>query len=55
MTNEQLAGIIRTILAALGGALVARGYVDAETATTVGGAITTIAVAIWSHRSKASA
>jgi hypothetical protein len=55
MTAEQLGGIVRAIAAALGGYLVGQGVVDAETATTLAGAVTTIAVAVWSIWAKRNA
>lgn len=48
MTSEQIGGIIRAILSALGGYLVGQGVIDANTAATVGGAVGTLAVAAWS-------
>jgi hypothetical protein len=48
MTSDQIAGIARALIAAAGGFLVGKGYIDAETAATVGGALTTLAVAVWS-------
>jgi hypothetical protein len=55
MTSTEVGGILRALAAALGGYLVSRGMVDAETATAIGGAITTIVVAIWSVRAKRKA
>ena len=52
MTGEQIAGIVRAVVAAVGGYLVGKGVADAETVAAVGGALATIAVAIWSVRSK---
>ena len=52
MTHEQVGGIVRALVAAAGGYFVGQGLVDAETMMTVGGAITTIAVACWSIYSK---
>lgn len=52
MTHEQFGGIVRALVAAAGGYFVGQGLVDAETMMTVGGAITTLAVAIWSIYSK---
>ena len=51
MNTEQIAGILRTILAALGGYVVAKGVVDAATYTALSGAAVTIVVALWSYRS----
>lgn len=48
MTGEQVWGIVRTILAAGGGYLVAKGYVDNATLQAVLGGLGTIFVAAWS-------
>jgi hypothetical protein len=53
--NSEIGGIVRTLVSALGGYLVAKGAVDSETATTVGGALATIIVAVWSVWSKRKA
>ena len=52
MTAEQIGGIARTILAALGGVLVSRGYIDNATMMAVVGALVTIGTAGWSVWSK---
>lgn len=48
MNTDEIGGVVRAILAALGGIAVAKGYVDSATMTTLVGAATTIAVAVWS-------
>lgn len=48
MTAEQFWGILRTILAALGGWIAAKGWVDDATVQAVIGALGTIFVAVWS-------
>ena len=48
MTAEQIWGIVRTILAAIGGYIVANGWIDNATVQSVIGALGTIFVAIWS-------
>lgn len=55
MTSEQLGGIIRALLSAVGGYLVGQGLVDANTAATIGGAVATLIVAVWSVWSKGPA
>ena len=45
MNSEQLAALLRTLLQFGGGIAVGRGWIDADTATAVTGAIVTIAVA----------
>ena len=52
MTTDQVGGIVRALVAAAGGYFVGQGLVDAQTMMTIGGAITTLAVAIWSIYSK---
>lgn len=48
MNSDQIYGLIRTILASLGGLAVGKGWLDASTVTTLAGAGATIIVAIWS-------
>lgn len=55
LTAEQVGGIVRAIAAAVGGYFVGQGVVDAETASVIGGAATTLIVAIWSVLTKKSA
>jgi len=52
MTGEQIGGIVRTVLAAAGGYLAAKGYLDAATWQTIAGAVATVIVAVWSVKSK---
>jgi GH24 family phage-related lysozyme (muramidase) len=52
MTSEQIAGIVRAIIAAAGGYFVSRGVADAATITAVAGAAATLAAAVWSVFSK---
>lgn len=54
MTSDQVGGIVRAIISALGGFAIGKGIADAATVTAVGGALATIAMAIWSyHTNKA--
>lgn len=55
MTAEQFAGIVRAIVAAAGGFLVAKGVIDAETLAALAGAAATIGAAVWSVLSKKKA
>ena len=48
MNTDQIAGIIRAILAAVGGYLAAKGIGDTATWTLVSGAIITLVTAGWS-------
>lgn len=52
MNSDEVKGIVRTLLATLGGYFVAKGVVDAETVSAVSGAAASVAVAVWSVRSK---
>ena len=52
MTGEQVWGIVRTILAACGGYVVAKGYVDNATFQSILGGVGTVFVAVWSYWSK---
>lgn len=55
LTAEQVGGIVRAVAAAAAGYFVGQGVVDAETAQIIGGALTTIAVAVWSVWTKKAA
>jgi hypothetical protein len=55
MTGEQIAGIVRALVAAVGGYLVGKGLADAETVAAVAGAAATLVVAVWSFYSKKKA
>lgn len=55
MTTDQIAGVVRALVAAIGGYFVGQGLVDAETVTTIGGAVATLAVAGWSIYAKRKA
>ena len=48
MNMDQAAGILRTILAAGGGYLVSKGYLDNATMLSLVGAVVTIVTACWS-------
>jgi uncharacterized protein (DUF697 family) len=52
MTGEQIGGIVRAILAAVGGYAIGQGWADAELVATVAGGAATIAAAAWSFWSK---
>jgi hypothetical protein len=55
MTGEQVGGIVRALLSAIGGYLVGKGLVDEGTMTAVVGAGVTIVTAVWSVLSKRAA
>ena len=48
MNAEQLGGIVRAILSAVGGYFVTKGMIDQSTLTAVLGAIMPIVAAVWS-------
>jgi len=48
LTADQVGGIVRAVVAAAAGYFVGQGVVDAETAQVIGGALTTLVVAVWS-------
>lgn len=52
MTGEQIGGLVRALIAALGGYAIGQGWADAELVATLGGAAATIAAAVWSFMSK---
>lgn len=55
MDNAVILGILRTVLAAAGGILVTKGYLDDATLQQVVGAVIAIIAAVWSVISKKSA
>ena len=48
MNSEEVGGVVRAVVAALGGVAVAKGLTDSGTVTAIAGAAATIAVAVWS-------
>lgn len=52
MSKEEVFGVARALLSAVGGFLVGKGYLDSETAMTVAGALATIVTAFWSVKAK---
>ena len=52
MTKSEAYGVARAVLAAVGGVLVGKGYIDSETAVSLGGALATVIAAVWSVKSK---
>lgn len=52
MTGEQIWGVVRTILAGVGGYFVSKGVVDGAFVDAIVGGIGTIFVAVWSFVSK---
>lgn len=54
MTGEQIGGIVRALIAAVGGYAIGKGWADAELVATIGGAGAAIAAGAWSYMSKRS-
>ena len=52
MNKSEIYGVTRAILSAAGGFVVARGWIDSETAVALAGALATVAAAVWSVKSK---
>ncbi|QRE74424.1 hypothetical protein [Methylobacterium aquaticum] len=47
MNQEQLTALLRTLLQFGGGIAVGRGWIDADTATALTGALVTLLVTVW--------
>jgi len=54
MSTEEIGGIVRALLAAIGGYFVAQGVIDTATVTAIAGAGATLVAAIWSVIAKRS-
>lgn len=52
MNKNEVYGVVRALLSAIGGFLVGKGYIDSETAVAAAGAIATLVAAVWSVKSK---
>jgi hypothetical protein len=52
MSSDAIMGIVRAVLAGLGGYLVAKGVIDEATLNTIIGAVITLITAVWSVASK---
>ena len=50
MSNKQWLGLIRHLLTAVGGYLVAKGWIDESTVSELVGAVLTIIGTVWSAR-----
>jgi len=48
MSSDQVTGILRAVLAAIGGFILAKGWVSAETWAWLTGGVVTIGPVIWS-------
>jgi len=47
MTGDQIQGIIRAVLAAIGGFILAKGWVNAETWAWIVGGLSTVGPIVW--------
>lgn len=52
MSKDEVFGVARALLSAVGGFMVGKGYIDSETAMTVAGALATVVTAFWSVKAK---
>ncbi len=52
MTKDEVYGIARNLLSFAGGFAASKGWIDADTAIAVAGAVATLIAAVWSVRSK---
>jgi hypothetical protein len=55
MNSTEIGGIVRTVVTALVAYLAGKDVIDNETAATIGAAVSTIAVSVWSVWSKRKA
>lgn len=55
MTGEQIWGVVRTVLAAVGGYFVSKGVVDGAFVDAILGGAGTLFVAVWSFIAKKKA
>lgn len=55
MNSEQIGGVVRAVISAIGGYFVGKGITDAATVTAVAGAAATIVAAVWSVMAKKQA
>lgn len=52
MNSHEVGGIVRAVIAGLGGIFVAIGYTDEQTVSLIAGAAATVGTAVWSVVSK---
>jgi hypothetical protein len=48
VNSDQIGGIIRALVSAIGGYFIGKGVIDANTVAQISGAAATIGVAVWS-------
>lgn len=54
MNQDQVLGVVRAILAAVGGYFVAKGSISADQVTLIGGAAAAVITAVWSFLNHAA-
>ena len=54
MNTDQVLGVVRAIMAAIGGLVIGKGYIDAATFTLISGALVTLGTGLWSIYSNRS-
>jgi hypothetical protein len=52
MQKDQINGIVRALVAAVGGYFIGRGMIDSANVEIIGGALATLLTAVWSVWSK---
>ena len=52
MKKDQIAGIVRAVVAAVGGYFIGKGMVDAANVEIIAGSLATLVTAVWSVLSK---
>lgn len=55
MKKDQIAGIVRAVVAAVGGYFIGKGMVDAANVEIIAGALATLVTAVWSVMAKKAA
>jgi hypothetical protein len=55
LSKDEITGVVRTVIAALAGALLSKLNLDAQTITGLAASLTTVGVAIWSVWAKRNA
>jgi len=53
MNQDQVAGLVRTLLASLGGYFVGKGFISSDNLTAIAGLVGPLVAAVWSFSSKA--
>ncbi len=53
MTADQAAGLLRTLIASIGGYLAGKGYLNGDQVQAIIGLVAPVIMAVWSFKSKA--